>query len=82
MRSLAAPPIGKEVPDLEPALPRPAFFSYLRSHDLLLGLPLGTHLEFVVSRQRRTPTPPALGGGRFFVHWRYCPVRHGPVFSW
>ena len=28
------------------------------------------------------PAPPTLGVGRFFVQWRYSPVRQCPVFTW
>jgi len=60
---LAAPPIGKELPDLEPALPLLALLPHLGSQDLLLGLPLGARLEEVIPCLRPIPAPPALSSG-------------------
>jgi hypothetical protein len=60
---LATLPIGEEVPDLEPALPRPFFLPNLRPQPLLLFLRLGAVLEDMLPRLRLVPAPPALRGG-------------------
>jgi len=57
---LAAPAVGKEVPDLEPALPPPCLLPHFCPHDLLLGFPLGVRLEEVIPRLRWALAPPAL----------------------
>ena len=43
-------------------VPPPASLPHLRPQDLLLGLPLGSHIEEVVSRLSQASTPPAPGG--------------------
>jgi hypothetical protein len=58
---LVASPVGKEVPDLAPALP--AFLPHLCPQDLLLGLPLRAHLEELIPCPRPVPAPPTPSGG-------------------
>jgi len=60
---LPAPLIRQEVPDLPSVFPLPRLLPYLRPQDLLLGLPLRTHLEEVLSSLIRVPAPPTLRGG-------------------
>jgi len=43
--------------------PPPRLLPHLCPRDLLLGLPLGAHLEEVILRLRPVPAPPALSGG-------------------
>jgi len=63
---LATPPVGKELPDPPPALPPPCLLPHFRPEDLMLPLPLRTHLEEVVCRLCWALTPPALGVGAVF----------------
>ena len=53
---LAAPLVGKEVPELEPALPPPGLLPHLYPQDLLLGIPLGVRLQGFASGSDTTGT--------------------------
>ena len=59
--TLTAPLVGKEVPDLKLALPALASLPHLCPLHLLLGLPAGAVLEYVVPHLCPIRAPPALG---------------------
>jgi len=62
--------ISEEAPDLEPALPPPAFLPRLCPQDLLRGPPLRAHLEEAIPCLRPVPAPRALSARRR-TSWNY-----------